>query len=232
MKQLNQYLRQLKAVFKPVPNISMKQVYSQFFRHHEAMGATMLHREDLYMPGAPHTAHSQFMVDLAQKHAGSQILDVGCGTGVNSIELKKRGFECTGIEIESQYVEQANQHIPAFQMSAQSLQFPDKSFDTILMVEVLEHLEDPEKAISEAARVARKNVILSVPNILPLEVCVEYNLIMHHFFDSTHLNFFTPSMLERFLKSHFPKVEIGEFGQFFSLSGRKLYYHIYAICSF
>jgi ubiquinone/menaquinone biosynthesis C-methylase UbiE len=151
---------------------------------------------------------------------------------VNCIELNKRGFECIGIEINEQYVQEAQKYIEAYHMRAEKLDFPDKSFDTAVMLEVLEHLENPFAALEEVIRVTRKNLILSIPNIGPLETLVEYNVIMQHFFECTHLNFFTKSMLERFLKKYFPYVEVGEFGQFFNISGKKLYYQLNAIASF
>jgi ubiquinone/menaquinone biosynthesis C-methylase UbiE len=232
MRHITGFLRQVKAVLNPPIDDEKKQIYSDFFKKHEEEKTSMLHREDLYMPGKPHRRYSEFMVELIQKRAGSEILDIGCGIGVNSIELNKRGFRCVGIETDEMLVEAAKKNIEAYHMKAEGLHFADKCFDTVIMVEVLEHIENPEAALSEIKRVTRKNLILSVPNLTPLETCVEHNLIMHHFFDSTHINFFTKTMLEHFLKKYFPNVEVGEFGQFFNLSGKKLYYHLYAVASF
>lgn len=232
MRNISEKLRQIKALVKDSSNVEMRKIYSNFLRMHEEASAVMLHREDLYMSGAPHEHFSPFMIDLIQEHGGTNILDVGCGTGVNSIELIRRGFNCTGIEIDENYVRLAQRNIEAHHMQAEKLEFKDKSFDTAIMIEVLEHINDPDAALSEIARVTCKNLILSVPNIAPLETCVEQNMIMHHFFDSSHVNFFTPSMLERFLKQYFRHVRVGEFGQFFNLSGKKLFYHIFAIASF
>ncbi|MDD4893811.1 MAG: class I SAM-dependent methyltransferase [Candidatus Omnitrophica bacterium] len=45
----------------------------------------------------------------------------------------------------------------------QNLSFEDKSFDIILCQQVLEHVPDPPKAILELKRVAKKQLIISVP---------------------------------------------------------------------
>lgn len=232
MRTIGQILRQLKAILKPSSTSGMKKIYSDFFKLHEENQVLMLHRDDLYTPGPPHSHFSQKMLNLVKKHAGKRVLDIGCGHGLNCIELDKRGFECIGIEINEQYVQEAQKYIEAYHMRAEKLDFPDKSFDTVIMLEVLEHLEDCHAALEEIVRVTRKNLILSVPNLAPLESLVEYNVIMHHFFECTHLNFFTKSMLERFLRKYFPYVEVGEFGQFFNVSGKKLYYHLNAAASF
>ena len=46
----------------------------------------------------------------------------------------------------------------------QDLGFDDDSFDIVVCLQVLEHLPDPVKAICELARVARRQVIISVPH--------------------------------------------------------------------
>lgn len=44
-----------------------------------------------------------------------------------------------------------------------ALPFGDGRFDLVLAIEVLEHVDDPVKALGEIARVARRDVVLSVP---------------------------------------------------------------------
>lgn len=43
------------------------------------------------------------------------------------------------------------------------LPFPDDTFDLVLAIEVLEHVPDPEAALAEMARVARRHLVVSVP---------------------------------------------------------------------
>ena len=45
-----------------------------------------------------------------------------------------------------------------------NLPFKTNNFDATILIDTLEHLEYPEKVLSEAVRVARKSVILAVPN--------------------------------------------------------------------
>jgi ubiquinone/menaquinone biosynthesis C-methylase UbiE len=53
--------------------------------------------------------------------------------------------------------------IPNFvRANAESLPFKDKEFDTAILCEILEHVENPIKALQEAKRVANK-VIITVP---------------------------------------------------------------------
>ena len=52
------------------------------------------------------------------------------------------------------------------QMDICDLTFPDTSFDGVTILEVLEHLHNPEVALRQALRVARRFVIASVPSTL------------------------------------------------------------------
>jgi ubiquinone/menaquinone biosynthesis C-methylase UbiE len=47
--------------------------------------------------------------------------------------------------------------------SAQALPFREGSFDTVMALDVMEHLPKPEDAMTEAKRVAKENIIISVP---------------------------------------------------------------------
>jgi len=47
--------------------------------------------------------------------------------------------------------------------SATALPMPDASVDLVLAIEVLEHVDDPDGALAEIARVSRGDVVLSVP---------------------------------------------------------------------
>lgn len=214
-----------------IRNPELRRLYEGFLATKEQEGLTMLHREDIYGSGPPVSSPSPLFVDLATRYAGRRVLDVGCGIGVYCRELQQRGHECVGIEFNRDYVAQARKHIDARYMSAENLEFEDQSFDTVIMFEVLEHLKNPDRAMAEIRRVTRTNVVLTVPNLGPIVDCVEHNLIMHHFLEATHYNFFTRTLLDRFLRQFFPEVRVEEIGKFFNLSGKDLFYHLFAVAS-
>ena len=87
-----------------------------------------------------------------------KILDIGCGTGEFSPLF--RGHEYTGIDISPRYINFAarvHTHGAFSVMDATQLQFPDQSFDYILVMAILHHLSnaDVDKVLSEARRVLK-----------------------------------------------------------------------------
>ena len=54
--------------------------------------------------------------------------------------------------------------IKIIQGSIYELPYKDKAFDLVLCTEVLEHLENPDKALKELVRVSNKFLVISVPN--------------------------------------------------------------------
>ncbi len=108
---------------------------------------------------------------------GQRLLDVGCATG----EYTKRlafGFdrvEAIDIELDrlSAFVESnPGDNIRVHAMSVNELRFADESFDTVTMIEVLEHLTDPVAAVAEVGRVLRPGgqLLLTSPSrYWPLE---------------------------------------------------------------
>ena len=108
----------------------------------------------------------------ASRHISSgSVLDLGCGLGVLADKIEG---EYTGVDFCKVAVEYAKKHCKnkhAKFILADILKFAkeakDDSFDTIVFCEVLEHLEHPEDIIREAKRIARNQVVVTVPMASP-----------------------------------------------------------------
>lgn len=148
---------------------------------------------------------------FAIQHSGETILDVGCATGDYCNKLKNHGFKCVGVDINQKYVDKAiGKGIEAYLMDAEDLDLPDNSFDTVLLFEVLEHVKRPNLVLSEANRVAKKNVLITVPNVTEFSRLKEYRLTYDHMLDQDHVNFFTKQDLEELLSREFSKFKVDE----------------------
>lgn len=99
--------------------------------------------------------------------APGAVLEVGVGEGEVSARLRSRwpevpiaGIDLPDAELAAHWVGKA--HAGAF-ADIGRLPFPDASFDLVLAIEVLEHVPDPVGALRELDRVARGDLVLSVP---------------------------------------------------------------------
>jgi len=82
----------------------------------------------------------------------AKILDVGCGIKPYRNLFKSPHY--TGIDIEGGGHEDNAKTVNTF-YDGHSIPFPDKSFDTIICTQVLEHADDPEILVQECARVLK-----------------------------------------------------------------------------
>jgi ubiquinone/menaquinone biosynthesis C-methylase UbiE len=95
------------------------------------------------------------------------VLEIGCGEGLLAHHLltngpRPRRFVASDRDLRAA-VPGLDPLIEFLEASAYDLPFPSGSFDLVVCCEVLEHLHDPPRALSEAARVARRAVIVSTP---------------------------------------------------------------------
>jgi ubiquinone/menaquinone biosynthesis C-methylase UbiE len=151
------------------------------------------------------------LVKFAADHAGRRVLDIGCATGEYIQRLKDHGFECVGVDSNTDYIREAEaKGNVVYTMDARHLEFPDKSFDTLLLFEVLEHIDDPVEVLREAKRVSRKNILITVPNCAGFDRLSRFGLTFEHMLERDHVNFFTKKELEELLSRHFNKFQVLE----------------------
>lgn len=116
---------------------------------------------------------TNFYADLVglyeQLPQAERFIEVGCGEGfiTNLLTGVKKPKKAYAIDLDSVEVADAKANNPdceVLEASIYDIPFESGYFDTVVCCEVLEHLEDPEKAIAELHRVADRHVLLSVPH--------------------------------------------------------------------
>jgi 2-polyprenyl-3-methyl-5-hydroxy-6-metoxy-1,4-benzoquinol methylase len=99
---------------------------------------------------------------------GGSILDIGVGPGglLNILSLDKRFTRVTGIDVRhySKLVKMKD-NLDIRIMDVGEMSFADNSFDTLVCMEVLEHIEKSHflRALSELRRVAAKQLFMTIP---------------------------------------------------------------------
>lgn len=104
---------------------------------------------------------------------GAKILDAPCGDGEVSVELAKLGFEISAVDMVDELLPAARVALDGrFRVAdmTRPLPWPDASFDLILCVEGIEHLEDSFAFLREMRRLIKPGgiAIITTPNILSL----------------------------------------------------------------
>ncbi|MGB6035340.1 MAG: class I SAM-dependent methyltransferase [Cryomorphaceae bacterium] len=108
------------------------------------------------------------LVEITKQDAQSY-LEVGCGPGESSLRINRalEGKQFEVSEFDERFIEMFERTdfpLTFKQESVYEMDREDNSFDCILLLEVLEHLDDYELALKELVRVSNKYVLISVPN--------------------------------------------------------------------
>lgn len=111
------------------------------------------------------------MVDLATEVPGGRVLDVACGTGKVAMRIAERGCAAVGAEASQEmiglgrYIQPTSKAVMVRSI-AESLPFPDSTFDRVICQGSLDHFVDGHAFMREAARVTKPDgrVVIALAN--------------------------------------------------------------------
>jgi ubiquinone/menaquinone biosynthesis C-methylase UbiE len=121
--------------------------------------------------------------ELALAMAGpspGKVLEAGCGPGVVSPLLGEQGIDTYGLDLsvgQLQTAATSDPHTLYVQGDLSTLPLKDATFDTVILIGVLEYVDDAPRVMRELARVLSKNgrLVVSVPNAAsPVRVWTQY----------------------------------------------------------
>lgn len=170
---------------------------------------------------SPHSPHTKVINYIP---AGAKVLDVGCSQGYIDEKLKEKGCQITGIEINETLANLAKKYCEKVVVgdveTMQNIQLPEKYFDFIIYMDILEHLKRPDSVLRNFKKYLnpRGLVIASIPNAARLEYRIKHFLGNFDYeesgiFSKTHLRFFTlKTAVELFRSEGYHVVEVNYTG--------------------
>jgi ubiquinone/menaquinone biosynthesis C-methylase UbiE len=152
-----------------------------------------------------HQAIHDTVVDLLRNLPRGALLDVPAGEGALAGRLIDAGFDVRCCDLYPEIFRLDGVDIQQGNLDAE-LPFSDRSFDYVTCLEGLEHIENPQQAMREFARVLKPggHLIVSVPNILNIEERLKW--LLHGY--TSHFKPISRAASERLANEYDGKVEI------------------------
>jgi len=143
------------------------------------------------------------LIDTYQNNPG-RILDVGCAAGFFLKVMKDKGWETHGIEVSEAVATHARSelNLPNIHIGDASLleNFEKNSFDVITFWDVVEHLEDPRQALSQARMLLKDQGVLIVETQNVESIFAKImGANWQHYKHEEHLYHFSPETIRRLL---------------------------------
>jgi ubiquinone/menaquinone biosynthesis C-methylase UbiE len=129
-----------------------KQREIEFFDGHAEADAY-----DVFTPATNDRLIDAFTM-LSRLPSGSRVVDLGCGSGVFTEALSRRGYRACGADLSPRLVAIARTKFPAIEFiegDVEQLPFADASFDGVLLSGLVHHLPDPARCAAEVFRILR-----------------------------------------------------------------------------
>lgn len=179
----------------------MKIFYDELYYEKKAYHWDMIKRKDSF-----YIQHSQIILNLVNKFGIGKVLDVGCGDGYITSLIFEKFKNVIGIDISEKAIKIArekSQGVTFIVGSCTNLPFSDRSFDTIVASEIIEHVNynNGKSFLKEARRVLtpKGRIIISTPNLSNLYM--KYLQVTNK--NPEHLKEYTKKEFVELLSAHF-----------------------------
>jgi len=155
IKECSNHLKEEEPEFMTSPQLqqTFQEENSEFYDLEYCLAT-----EYRYFSGA-HRSRIENVLGTIGDVAGRRSLDIGCGMAYFTCELRKRGAEVTGIDSSNASISFAKGRFPDLDLRVHSAydlkSFDVESFDLVTLIDVIEHLSDPQKVVEGIHRVLK-----------------------------------------------------------------------------
>ncbi len=159
-------------------------------------------QSSFFVPGPPAKAgeaHKPLVEFLLREVRGETVLDLGGGEGAYSLELKKAGFDTVVADINEKSLAVAEQNGLKTKLLEPAEPLQENIADTVMLIEVLEHVGSPVEFLKVAIKAAKKRVLFSLPCTDDFKTLFESGLTYAHIAVSDHLWHFSYDEMKQML---------------------------------
>ena len=152
-------------------------------------------------PARPGDAYQPIVQFLLKELRGNTVIDLGGGEGAYALEIKKAGYDVIVADINSESLSVAERNGLKTRHLCLEEQLGENLADTIVLIEVLEHVQDPKAFLKSAVQATKKRVVFTLPctdDFIPL---FKKGLTYNHIAVSDHLWHFSYDELKKILDS-------------------------------
>ncbi len=131
------------------------------------------------------------------KKEETSVLEIGSGLGYLTYALNKNGYTAVGVDISKDAVDKADKNFGSFYQEKNIFELPkeEKRYDCVIMMEVIEHVEDPGVFIEAGLKLLKPGgkLIVTTPN----KSASSKDTIWNSDFPPVHLWFLTEESISR-----------------------------------
>lgn len=135
-----------------------------------------------------------------------KILDIGCGDGALTYRIAEKGADIIGVDNSKEGIQLAEEIFEKKKISAQflladayNIPVDNNSMNCVVLSDIIEHIQEPERLLKEAKRVLKQNgkIVISTPYKFG-----------ENLWDKYHVKEYYPNELKSLLESDFNNIEI------------------------
>jgi SAM-dependent methyltransferase len=144
------------------------------------------------------------LINKVSGRMNGELLDVGCGTGAFINEMKRSGWNVTGVEPDAGARQKAKELYGIEPMKAEALfELPAKKYDVITLWHVMEHIHELQPYVTQLKNLLKDDgiLIIAVPNYTSADARY-YHYYWAAYDVPRHLYHFSPASMQKLMNIH------------------------------